>query len=168
MTGRGRISRDASKTGGHRANHPVGERGGSLLGLGAVAVLAFAVIGVNFQELSNPTERWRKSGNGKYWIVAFASVILLAFGWDFLRHGIRRAGMGLEGVAVAGEGGVVYSRATDRLGRRQEREGRWNFRGVAYNPWGRGKWGPLPQTETQALPGPAIRSRESCSASGRL
>ncbi|TBU41637.1 molybdopterin binding oxidoreductase [Dichomitus squalens] len=43
----------------------------------------------------------------------------------------------LEGVS---DEGVVFSRATDRLGRRQEREGSWNLRGVAYNPWGRGKW----------------------------
>ena len=43
----------------------------------------------------------------------------------------------LEGVPREG---VVVSRATDWSGRRQEREGRWNMRGVAYNPWGRGRW----------------------------
>ncbi|KAH9944981.1 molybdopterin binding oxidoreductase [Epithele typhae] len=36
--------------------------------------------------------------------------------------------------------GVVLSRATDRDGRGQERDGVWNFRGVAYNPWGRRAW----------------------------
>ncbi|KAI0364460.1 molybdopterin binding oxidoreductase [Pilatotrama ljubarskyi] len=38
------------------------------------------------------------------------------------------------------QSGIVYSRATDRNGEVQQREGKWNFRGVAYNPWGRGKW----------------------------
>ncbi|KAI0761002.1 molybdopterin binding oxidoreductase [Trametes elegans] len=38
------------------------------------------------------------------------------------------------------DSGVVYSRATDVQGRVQERSGKWNMRGVAYNPWGRRKW----------------------------
>ncbi|KAI0649547.1 molybdopterin binding oxidoreductase [Trametes meyenii] len=43
----------------------------------------------------------------------------------------------LEGVSNSG---VVYSRATNAQGDMQAREGKWNMRGVAYNPWGRGKW----------------------------
>lgn len=38
------------------------------------------------------------------------------------------------------DSGVVYSRATDVRGCVQAREGRWNMRGVAYNPWGVGRW----------------------------
>ncbi|KAI0661859.1 molybdopterin binding oxidoreductase [Cubamyces menziesii] len=36
--------------------------------------------------------------------------------------------------------GVVYSRATDQSGQVQARNGKWNMRGVAYNPWGQKKW----------------------------
>ena len=36
--------------------------------------------------------------------------------------------------------GVVYSRAIDKEGHVQGREGQWNMRGVAYNPWGKGTW----------------------------
>lgn len=36
--------------------------------------------------------------------------------------------------------GTVRSRAIDELGQKQPRECKWNFRGVAYNPWGIGKW----------------------------
>ncbi|OCH83981.1 molybdopterin binding oxidoreductase [Obba rivulosa] len=43
----------------------------------------------------------------------------------------------LEGVEASG---VVYSRATDASGKMQQREGAWNVRGVAYNPWGEGAW----------------------------
>ncbi|KAH9847232.1 molybdopterin binding oxidoreductase [Lenzites betulinus] len=43
----------------------------------------------------------------------------------------------LEHVPVSG---VVYSRATNRHDEVQQRSGKWNMRGVAYNPWGRGKW----------------------------
>ena len=39
-----------------------------------------------------------------------------------------------------GESGVVYSRARDEKGGLQPRDGTWNFRGVAYNSWGVGKW----------------------------
>ncbi|KIY68834.1 molybdopterin binding oxidoreductase [Cylindrobasidium torrendii FP15055 ss-10] len=36
--------------------------------------------------------------------------------------------------------GVVLSRATDASGNVQNRECEWNFRGVAYNAWGRREW----------------------------
>lgn len=38
------------------------------------------------------------------------------------------------------ESGVVYSRATNCHDEVQQRSGKWNMRGVAYNPWGRGQW----------------------------
>jgi len=39
-----------------------------------------------------------------------------------------------------GESGTVKTRAVDTNGVRQPKEGQWNFRGVAYNPWGIKSW----------------------------
>jgi len=37
--------------------------------------------------------------------------------------------------------GTAYSRAVDAIGQYQPRHATWNFRGIAYNPWGVRKWG---------------------------
>jgi len=39
-----------------------------------------------------------------------------------------------------GETGTVYSRAIDATGQQQPKDGLWNFRGIAYNPWGVKRW----------------------------
>ena len=38
------------------------------------------------------------------------------------------------------EHGDLVCRAIDLCGDMQKPECKWNLRGVAYNPWGRGKW----------------------------
>ncbi|KAF8638711.1 hypothetical protein AX17_002006 [Amanita inopinata Kibby_2008] len=40
----------------------------------------------------------------------------------------------------AGASGTAYSCAIDTSGQRQQKDAPWNFRGVAYNPWGVKKW----------------------------
>lgn len=40
----------------------------------------------------------------------------------------------------AGKQRILYSRARDAGGNVQEKEGRWNIRGVAYSAWGRRSW----------------------------